>query len=169
MASMACQTIIFWQSAGLGIFLIVVGMGFTIFYLANTNQALVVDGTGSLDAGSLAVWRTLDFGIFALFSLLGIYTAVKSLAFDMPKAERQFLVLTPEGIVKCVDKTTGYDFANIQQMKAVNNRGTLTITMPLKHGGKARLTLDGRFGNSKQIFRQLARAQSATTRAAVQA
>jgi hypothetical protein len=154
----------FVQIAAVGAILLLIGVGATVFYLARPDHVLVLQGAGStLSDSALALWRTIDFVVFALVILIGLLMGIKGLL-DMPKAQHQFLVLTPEGFVKVADKTLLYPFANIQQMKAVNNRGTITFTMQLRNGNTARMLLDGRFGNTKEIAQQIMTARTAVPR-----
>jgi hypothetical protein len=155
----------FLQTAALGAVFLVLGVGAAVYYLANPNHALVLQGTGPLSDSALALWRSIDFIVFTLVALVGLVVGIKGLL-DMPKAQQQFLALTPEGFVKVTDKTLPYPFANIQQMKAVNNRGTITFTMQLRNGQTARMTLDKRFGDNKPIAQQILNARTAVKQTA---
>jgi hypothetical protein len=146
----------FYQQAGVGGLLLVVGAGGFLYLMSNPNMAIEPGvGSGTDTASGIGLWRNIDFAILAVFALVGIYVLVKSLA-DSANASQQLLVLMPEGFVISTNKMQTYEYSTIRNIAITLNRGTASIKLtPVSGASAIRVQLDGRFGTTKQIAQNI--------------
>jgi len=146
----------FVQQIILALVLLALGVGGTLYLLANPFTAFVpgYGGSETLDPGSFAIARTVDFGVIVIFVAVGLWIGGTSLA-HLSRARDEVLVLMPQGFVIDTKTPVAYSYGAMRGMSARNYRGVVTFTITDPTGRRQRLRLDGRFGNASQLAGQV--------------
>jgi hypothetical protein len=147
----------FVQQVVVGLFVLALGVGGTLYLVANPLIAIVPGSGGNsqtLDPGPFMIARTVDFGIIALILLAGLWVVVVSVA-HLTRLRDEVLVLMPQGLVIDTKTPVAYSFAAMRSLSARNYRGVVTFTITDSTERRLRVRLDGRFGNARQLAGQI--------------
>lgn len=142
----------------IAIFLILAGIGL-VYLLGHPHEAWVPGAAGSpdtetLDSSTFAIWRGVDFAVVGIL-LVGLSAYLIYAFVQMSQAQDQFFILFPEGFVLKTSKTQTVPFAAIRTFSATNYRGTISFKLVTFDGRSIRLSLDGRFGNARQLAQRV--------------
>ncbi|HZS77776.1 MAG TPA: hypothetical protein VFA41_14275 [Ktedonobacteraceae bacterium] len=143
----------FYNQAIAGLIVLLIAAGLAFYLYANPNIAIVpgYSSGGDLAPDSFNLYRMGDYVFVAVLAALGIFYLIKSLV-ESDRATSQMLVLMPQGFVIHKKTSEAYVFSAYSSIKAVNNRGSINLQLyPVNSKKATRVTLDGRFGNPRQL------------------
>jgi len=146
-----------WSAIG-GIvftFLAVVAAG----YLFLTDTIVGIGVNDQTPDNVAFFWFIVDMVVLVAVAIGGIVFAILR-ARDLGSVNEQMLVLMPEGFVKRVGAgpkgTFSAAYATIARLTPAVRNSTQYLDAMTSDGKRASVELDGRFGNAKQVARQIA-------------
>ncbi len=152
-------------SAVLGVLALVLIGG--LIYLNQSDFVVLpgYGGGGSLPPDQFQTWRTIDYVVGGLLTVLFAGAAVQRLV-ELRSATKQMLVLLPEGFVKSTGKVPlAVAYTTVSVVEARSYRGPVSLRLKLMDGSKLTVRFDPRFGPVRPIAQSILVAQQQYMRA----